>query len=119
MFEIIQYQNDISRYYSTSSSASMNDIRFTPAPTEFGIVVIVVNIILLFCLLFTVGILGLWQLWYVSRNVTTIESFENAKIEELKEKVFLFLSYLAEGEFNKRREGLVKQAITTIMVVLI
>jgi hypothetical protein len=68
-------------------------------PTESTIVAILVNVVVLFCLNFTVGILGLWQLWYVSRNVTTIESYENAKIDELKCKV----KFLTTGKDTGRQ----------------
>lgn len=33
-----------------------------------------------------VGILTAWQTYYISKNVTTIESFENEKIDDLADR---------------------------------
>ena len=43
----------------------------------------IVNLVILFFLLLSVGILTLWQIYYSVKGITTIESFENNRIEEL------------------------------------
>ncbi|KAJ3195545.1 Palmitoyltransferase [Irineochytrium annulatum] len=43
----------------------------------------IINLILLFLLTFTVGLLSLWQLYFSASNTTTIENSENNKIDDL------------------------------------
>ncbi|KAI9334774.1 DHHC palmitoyltransferase-domain-containing protein [Obelidium mucronatum] len=59
---------------------------YTPPPNNLTLVVMILNILTLFILLLSVGILSLWQLYYVACNTTTIESLENDKIEQLVKK---------------------------------
>ncbi|KAI8905102.1 DHHC palmitoyltransferase-domain-containing protein [Gorgonomyces haynaldii] len=85
ILDVIRYQNDIASFYQGSFQQN-STIRYTPSPSEMEILMIIVNVIILFVLLITVGILSLYQLYYISQNTTTIESFENSKIEDLKRK---------------------------------
>ncbi|KAJ3384165.1 Palmitoyltransferase [Entophlyctis sp. JEL0112] len=52
----------------------------------------IIDSVVLIILLLTVGILGLWQLYYVASNTTTIESLENEKIEKLLRKGIIYSS---------------------------
>ncbi|KAJ3021938.1 UNVERIFIED_CONTAM: Palmitoyltransferase, partial [Siphonaria sp. JEL0065] len=59
---------------------------YTVQPNNLALVVMVLDILVLFILLLTVGILSLWQLYYAACNTTTIESLENEKIDKLVKK---------------------------------
>ncbi|KAJ3247524.1 Palmitoyltransferase [Chytriomyces hyalinus] len=59
---------------------------YAPAPSNLALVIMIVNVIILVILLLTVGILSLWQLYYIASNTTTIESLENDKIDSLVRK---------------------------------
>ncbi|KAJ1567747.1 Palmitoyltransferase [Cladochytrium tenue] len=50
------------------------------------LIYMIINVILFLMVLFLVGILTVWQSYYVCTNATTIESMENSKIEELFER---------------------------------
>ena len=85
IYEIVRYQHSLTAYYDTDSGffRDIGALRYTPPPESKEIIFMIVDLGLLFVLLFSVGILSIWQLWYVARNVTTIESFENSSIEDL------------------------------------
>eukprot|EP00842_Homolaphlyctis_polyrhiza_P005294 jgi/Hompol1/5766/HPOL_001399-RA len=59
---------------------------YTPPAFDSEVIVMIINLVILFGLLLTVGILAVWQISYVASNVTTIESLEKAKVEELMDK---------------------------------
>ncbi|EGF83423.1 hypothetical protein BATDEDRAFT_22112 [Batrachochytrium dendrobatidis JAM81] len=84
VWDLIKYQNSLSKLYSTGGSFRSNVVVFyTPPADDKEIIFMLVNLVILFALLFSVGILSIWQLFYVAYNVTTIESMENGKIDEL------------------------------------
>ncbi|KAJ1550587.1 Palmitoyltransferase [Nowakowskiella sp. JEL0078] len=56
---------------------------YTPPPSTTEVVFTILNVLILFLLTLTVGILCLWQVWYMSMNVTTIEKQENDHIENM------------------------------------
>ncbi|KAJ3417017.1 hypothetical protein HDV05_007499 [Chytridiales sp. JEL 0842] len=56
---------------------------FTPPASNTEVLFIIIDSVLLFILLFTVGVLSGFQLYYTMSNTTTIESSENTKIDEL------------------------------------
>jgi hypothetical protein len=82
--DIYLYQQDLIKYYSGNVAQSASWIRYTPMFTDIQIIMTIIVVIILFALLFTVGMLFVWQLFYMMRNVTTIESFENQSIESLQ-----------------------------------
>ena len=88
MWDVIRYQNMLAQVYSAGPSKSMTEQLeyFTPPPDGYEILSMILNLIILFILLFTVGFLTLQQLYYAASNVTTVESFENSKMEELRKK---------------------------------
>jgi uncharacterized membrane protein len=81
ILDLVLYQQELQTFYTQGYSYDIK--HYTPPMDDREVVFMLINLVLLFALLFTVGILSLWQLWYVSRNVTTIESFENGSIEDL------------------------------------
>ncbi|TPX63710.1 hypothetical protein SpCBS45565_g06418 [Spizellomyces sp. 'palustris'] len=83
IWDLIHYQNQMETAYSTFHDKRPSAYFYTPPPEGPEIVFLIINLLVLFLLLLTVGLLSLWQLYYAWQNVTTIESFENAKIEEL------------------------------------
>ncbi|KAJ3039560.1 Palmitoyltransferase [Rhizophlyctis rosea] len=77
-----QYQfNDPSSFLSHSANHF-----YTPLPDTPEVITMIVNLVILFFLLLSVGILAVWQLYYATKNVTTIESFENNRIYDLVKK---------------------------------
>ncbi|KAI8823715.1 DHHC palmitoyltransferase-domain-containing protein [Fimicolochytrium jonesii] len=74
---------DIYSYQKQFEKAPYTADFYTPPPEGPEVVFMMTNLIILFLLLVTVGILSLYQLHYTASNVTTIESFEKSKIEEL------------------------------------
>ncbi|KAJ3102121.1 Palmitoyltransferase [Phlyctochytrium planicorne] len=81
MWDLIKYQE-----YIGSNHLPHAGYFYTPPASNTELVVMVLNMAVLFILLFTVGILSIWQLYFVCCNTTTIESSENAKIQELIRK---------------------------------
>jgi hypothetical protein len=81
IWDIVVYQRDLRHYYSGVGSKI---IRYTPPFQGGEAIALIFCISLYFLLLFTVGILFLWQLYYLFGNVTTIESYENIKINDLQ-----------------------------------
>ncbi|KAI9202668.1 DHHC palmitoyltransferase-domain-containing protein [Polychytrium aggregatum] len=80
MWELLEYQK-------RQQLDPWNSIQYyTPRLRDTEVIFMILDMIILFILLFTVGILSIFQTSYLLQNVTTIESFENAKIEELKRK---------------------------------
>ncbi|RKO88262.1 DHHC palmitoyltransferase-domain-containing protein, partial [Blyttiomyces helicus] len=80
IWDLIQYQNQLARdFYHTTTRFFF----YTPQPTSRELLFMIINLIILFLLLLTVGLLSLYQLYYVSTGVTTIESFERSRVEEL------------------------------------
>jgi palmitoyltransferase len=73
-------------YFSGKHPGSTGWIRYTPPMTGFEIMVFLVVVVTKFLLLFTVGILCVWQLFYAGYNTTTIESFENNTIDDMKRR---------------------------------
>ncbi|KAI9323516.1 DHHC palmitoyltransferase-domain-containing protein [Dichotomocladium elegans] len=64
----------------------MDDIRhfrFNAEPSVFEVVMLVVNFILAFIVLFCVGILSIYHLYCMSRNQSSIESWERDKVKKL------------------------------------
>ena len=86
MWEVIRYQNLLATQYAFGPAGKDPLHYYTPPPDSMELVFLIINIIILFALLFTVGILALWQLYYVSQNMTTIESFEISRITSMKNK---------------------------------
>ncbi|KAJ3051460.1 Palmitoyltransferase [Rhizophlyctis rosea] len=78
---------DVHRYQSQFSdpSAFISSVShfYTPLPDTPEVIAMILNLVLLFFLLLSVGILTLWQFYYSAKGITTIESFENSRIEEL------------------------------------
>lgn len=95
MYELIRYQNDLTRYYSAANSftMSMSEIRYTrkflsfnskiAQPDTYCLMAIIFDVLLLFALMFIVGILGLYQLYYVACNITTV-IIPNYRLKALK-----------------------------------
>ncbi|KAI8897943.1 DHHC palmitoyltransferase-domain-containing protein [Globomyces pollinis-pini] len=83
IWEIVQYQNDLRAYYRGDWDTPL---RFSPPLSGFQIVTMFIVIIIFFLLLLTVGILYVWQLFYLYDNTTTIENSENSTIESLKKR---------------------------------
>ncbi|KAJ3210899.1 Palmitoyltransferase [Dinochytrium kinnereticum] len=84
MWDLIKYQE-----YIGSQHLPHAGYFYTPPASNSELIAMVINLILLFILMFTVGILSIWQLYFVTCNTTTIENSENTKIQELirKDKV--------------------------------
>ncbi|KAJ3322849.1 Palmitoyltransferase [Boothiomyces sp. JEL0866] len=82
---VIAYQNQMNSYFRGQADYKFN-VHYTPVFTDVQIFSLLYVVIVFFALLFTVGILYLWQLWYVSRNVSTIESFEMNTIDDMKRR---------------------------------
>ncbi|KAJ3330769.1 Palmitoyltransferase [Blyttiomyces sp. JEL0837] len=77
LLDLIRYQDDYSNHLPHPG------YYYTPPATNEELLAMVINVIVLFILLVTVGLLSVWQIFYVSANTTTIENLENTKIEEL------------------------------------
>ncbi|KAI8888132.1 zf-DHHC-domain-containing protein [Backusella circina FSU 941] len=56
---------------------------FDAEPDTFQVVFIIINFLLTFIVLFSVGILTLYQIYCVARNQTTIEAWERGKVNKL------------------------------------
>jgi hypothetical protein len=84
IYDFYLYQKDLAKYYSGGSAQSSSWVRFTPSLTDIEIIMLILVVIIFFALLFTVGLLFVWQLLYLANNVTTIESFENQSIASLQ-----------------------------------
>ncbi|ORY46571.1 zf-DHHC-domain-containing protein, partial [Rhizoclosmatium globosum] len=56
---------------------------YSPPPNSLTLVVMILDAVVLFILVLTVGLLALWQLYYAASNTTTIEALENEKIDKL------------------------------------
>lgn len=82
----MNYQKDLAKYYQSPNAITSSWIRYSPPFTDVQILVLVIVIVVLFMLLFTVGILTVWQTYYLFSNLTTIEDFENRKIDDLKKQ---------------------------------
>ncbi|KAI9012845.1 DHHC palmitoyltransferase-domain-containing protein [Gaertneriomyces semiglobifer] len=82
MWDLIKYQNQLAAYME-NPYARISRHFYTPPLQGPEIVFMILNLLILFVLLFTVGILCAYQLWYACQNVTTIESFEVDKIAAL------------------------------------
>ncbi|KAI8930030.1 DHHC palmitoyltransferase-domain-containing protein [Entophlyctis helioformis] len=87
VWDLMKYQKALVEYYSPENSGASylgRNLKFyTPPADEMEILFMIFNLFILFALLLTVGILCVYQLFYVAGNVTTIESMENNKIEDL------------------------------------
>ncbi|KAJ3088588.1 hypothetical protein HK102_008406 [Quaeritorhiza haematococci] len=81
IYDLIQYQNQFDFRYSQYNGAT--SFYYTLPATGIELLIMCLNVVLLFVLLFTVGFLSLYQFYYISKNLTTIESFENDRIDEL------------------------------------
>jgi hypothetical protein len=87
MWDVIRYQNLLSQNIGFGPSNGQDIFLFYSPPPHFSeLVVMSLNVAILFFLLFTVGLLSLWQLYYASKNMTTIESFEIDRLEKMKRK---------------------------------
>lgn len=86
----MQLSRALDRYYRTPwpHTEGQADLAkyVTPQPTTVELVMMILNIILCFVLLFTVFILMLFQTYYISTNVTTIETMEKDRMDLLVEK---------------------------------
>ncbi|KAJ3277359.1 Palmitoyltransferase [Borealophlyctis nickersoniae] len=83
MRDVIRYQNQVADPFQFSSTGRYF---YTPLPTTSEVIIMIINLLILFLLVLFVGILSVWQFLYTARNVTTIESFENSKIDDLVRK---------------------------------
>ncbi|KAJ1339178.1 palmitoyltransferase PFA4 [Batrachochytrium salamandrivorans] len=84
VWDLMSYQSSLVELYASGGSFKSNSIYFyTPPADDREIIILLINLVILFALLLTVGILSIWQIFYVAYNVTTIESMENYKVEEL------------------------------------
>ncbi|KAI8919025.1 DHHC palmitoyltransferase-domain-containing protein [Powellomyces hirtus] len=84
VWDLWHYQNLLEASYSTPYDPHRPTIDFyTPPPEGPEVVFLICNLLVLFLLLLTVGILSGYQVYYTSQNITTIESFENERIETL------------------------------------
>lgn len=77
----MRYQNDLAEYYSNPNAKSLI-IRYTPPLSGSEIIALISCVMIYFILLFTVGFMFLYQIYYLSKNITTIEAFENQKIDD-------------------------------------
>jgi hypothetical protein len=77
----MRYQNDLAEYYSNRNAKNLI-IRYTPPLSGSEIIALISCVMIYFILLFTVGFMFLYQLYYLSKNITTIEAFENQKIDD-------------------------------------
>ncbi|KAI9094610.1 DHHC palmitoyltransferase-domain-containing protein [Phlyctochytrium arcticum] len=82
--DLWRYQNQFQDPYAVFSAD--RPYFYTPAPEGAEVVILIINLVILFLLLLTVGVLSGWQIYYACTNITTIESFENAKIDDLVRK---------------------------------
>ena len=82
IWDVIRYQNVMNSYQPYNNAFDY----YTPPVTLTEITLMLINIIVLFFLLLSVGGLSVYQLYYASQNITTIESFELENIQEMKEK---------------------------------
>ncbi|KAI8619968.1 DHHC palmitoyltransferase-domain-containing protein [Chytriomyces sp. MP71] len=62
------------------------DKHYAPPPSNLALTVMILNVLACVILLLSVGLLSLWQLYYLACNTTTIESLENDKIDSLVRK---------------------------------
>ncbi|KAL2913498.1 Palmitoyltransferase [Polyrhizophydium stewartii] len=84
MWDLVAYQNALAKLYSSGGNFGSKPLEFyTPPADDMEILFMIINIVICFALLFSVGLLNLWQFFYISANTTTIESLENSKIEDL------------------------------------
>ncbi|KAJ3023762.1 Palmitoyltransferase [Thoreauomyces humboldtii] len=84
VYDLWRYQTLIEEQYSTYDPNRKPIDFYTPPPEGPEIVFLIINLVVLFLLLLTVGILTVYQVRYASQGVTTIESFENDRIHELE-----------------------------------
>ncbi|KAI8853755.1 DHHC palmitoyltransferase-domain-containing protein [Chytridium lagenaria] len=78
MWDLISNQEHYGSHYTPYAG-----YHYTPPANNAELLSMVFNLVLLFILLFTVGILSIWQLYFVTCNTTTIENSENSKIQDL------------------------------------
>lgn len=83
-WDLVHYQNQMEAAFQ-NPSASFGSF-YTPPIEGPEVIFMILNLLILFLLLLTVGILSLYQIYYATQNLTTIESFENPKIEDLVRK---------------------------------
>ncbi|KAJ3126729.1 Palmitoyltransferase [Nowakowskiella sp. JEL0407] len=84
IMDLLHSQQSSSMDFIDFKTGQLNpNFYYTPPPSALEVVFTIINIFILFILLLSVGILYLWQMWYVSMNVTTIEKQENTKIDSL------------------------------------
>lgn len=84
VLDLLKYQNQMDNF---SNLQSVSDTLFyTPPIGSVETIFMVINLIILFGLLFTVGILFVFQTFYLLGNASTVEIHENGKIESLVEK---------------------------------
>lgn len=57
--------------------------KFDAEPDTTQVVIMAVNFALAFCVLCSVGILTVYQLYCLTRNQSTIEAWERSKVERL------------------------------------
>ncbi len=82
----IRYNLKMGEYYRTPfpDAQKINLAQFaTPSATGSEVASLIVNSILLVVLIFSVGILFVFQTMYIVRNVTTIESFEKDRLDTM------------------------------------
>ncbi len=100
IYELVIYQNDLQQYYDPSSPRYGDHalVRFTKPLDGTEALVLVIDTMLLFFIFAIVGMLSLYQTYYVAKGITTIESFENDKI------------------YSLQREGKIPKAHLTLMI---
>jgi hypothetical protein len=85
IWDLRTYHLDTQAFYQSSyQSRSDIQLRYSPPITDSQLIVLIIVIIIYFIIMFTVGILYLWHLYYIAQNITTIEDHENSSIEKLQ-----------------------------------
>ena len=83
ILDLWTYQKDLQQYYAGNYGIKL---RYSPAISGIQVFTVVSVMMVCIILLFTVGILFLWHLYYIAQNITTIEDHENSTIASLKVK---------------------------------
>ncbi|TPX31424.1 hypothetical protein SmJEL517_g05255 [Synchytrium microbalum] len=87
LFDLLQYQLHLEAMRRGDYiTAQQTPIMFVNPADTLEVYIMVVNVVLLIVLVFTVGLLTGFQVYYAMTNVTTIENMENDKIVDLMNK---------------------------------
>ncbi|KAI8876536.1 zf-DHHC-domain-containing protein [Backusella circina FSU 941] len=62
---------------------AIRHFQFNAEPSTLQVIFMVINFVLAFIVLFSVGILSIYQIYCMTRNQTSIEAYERGKVEKL------------------------------------